>query len=214
MLSVIIRTHNGEHVLLEVLRPLISAAAEGFVRDVAFVDFGSQDGTALIADAAGATLVAAAHDPLADALEAAPRGGWVLLLDQRTVLSAGWLEESLTFVERQERVRSSRRKLTGCFRPEHEPEEGSADLRRRLAVLALNRLASSARLSQGILIRRADLKTRFAGRIDWQAGDPALRVPNLLRLRSRSHLAQPLSLPSDTADEQSEAGVPAGQASV
>jgi glycosyltransferase involved in cell wall biosynthesis len=57
MLSVIIRTHNGENVLLDVLRPLVAAAAEGVVRDVVFLDIGSNDGTPQIADAAGATFL-------------------------------------------------------------------------------------------------------------------------------------------------------------
>jgi hypothetical protein len=45
-----------------------------------------------------------------------------MLLDQTTVLSPGWLDETLSFVERQERVRSARGKLTAVYRPEHEPE--------------------------------------------------------------------------------------------
>jgi glycosyltransferase involved in cell wall biosynthesis len=194
MLSVIIRTHNGENVLLDVLRPLVAAAAEGVVRDVVFLDIGSNDGTPQIADAAGATFLPAKGlpDQTDQALKAAHRGHWIMLLDQTTVLSPGWLDETLSFVERQERVRSARGKLTAVYRPEHEPEAGSADVRRRMLILAANRLFSLAKLSQGIVLRRADFESDNPPRIDWVSKDPSIRLTNLLRLRSRTHLAQPM----------------------
>lgn len=194
MLSVIIRTHNGENVLLDVLRPLVAAAAEGVVRDVVFLDVGSNDGTPQIADAAGATFLAAksSSDQTVEALKAAHRGQWMMLLDQTTVLSPGWLDETLSFVERQERVKTARSRLSAVYRPEHEPEVGSADVRRRMLILTANRLMSMAKLSQGIVLRRADLQGANAPAIDWAARDPSIRVPNLLRLRSRTHLAQPM----------------------
>ncbi|MFN3226887.1 MAG: glycosyltransferase [Hyphomicrobiales bacterium] len=194
MLSVIIRTHNGENVLLDVLRPLVAAAAEGVVRDVVFLDIGSNDGTPQIADAAGATFLPAKGlpDQTDQALKAAHRGHWIMLLDQTTVLSPGWLDETLSFVERQERVRSARGKLTAVYRPEHEPEAGSADVRRRMLILAANRLFSLAKLSQGIVLRRADFEGNSPPRIDWESKDPSIRLTNLLRLRSRTHLAQPM----------------------
>lgn len=194
MLSVIIRTHNGENVLLDVLRPLVAAAAEGVVRDVVFLDVGSNDGTPQIADAAGATFLAAksSSEQTADALTAAHRGQWMMLLDQTTVLSPGWLDETLSFVERQERVKTARGRLSAVYRPEHEPEVGSADVRRRMLILTANRLMSMAKLSQGIVLRRTDLQGANAPAIDWAAQDPSIRVPNLLRLRSRTHLAQPM----------------------
>lgn len=200
MLSVIIRTHNGENVLLDVLRPLVSAAAEGIVRDVCFFDMGSTDGTETIADAAGATMVKAPEDTVRHtrtALEAAHRADWVMLLDQTTVLAPGWLQEAISFVERQERLKSRKGMMSAVFRPEHEPEAGSADMLRRASVLLSNRLFSRARLSQGIIVRRADLMRDAGSRLDWKAGDPGLRLPGLLRLRSRTHLAQPIDYGSD-----------------
>jgi hypothetical protein len=202
MLSVIIRTRNGENVLLDVLRPLVAAAAEGMVRDVVFLDMGSVDGTAQIADAAGATFLAgkAAANPTDLALAEASRGPWVLMLDQATVLSAGWLDETLSFVERQERVTTQRGRLSAVFRPEHEPEIGSADVRRRASVLLSNRVFSVGKLSQGVLVRRTDLTSKDAPTIQWAAQDPSISLPNLLRLRSRTHLAQPM-VPPATKDE-------------
>lgn len=194
MLSVIIRTHNGESVLLDVLRPLVAAAAEGVVRDVVFLDIGSNDGTPQIADAAGATFLLAKNtsNQTTEALKAAHRGQWMMLLDQTTVLSPGWLDETLSFVERQERVKTARGRLSAVYRPEHEPEAGSADVRRRMVILAANRLMSLAKLSQGIVMRRADFTGARPPIIDWTAPDPSVRLPNLLRLRSRTHLAQPM----------------------
>lgn len=192
MLSVLIRTNNGEDVLLDVLRPLVSAAAEGVVRDVCFFDLGSTDGTPAIADAAGAMMITAPDDAnrcTSAALDAAPRADWILLLDQSTVLVPGWLPEAISFVERQERVKSRKALMSAVFRPEHEPESGSADLRRRLGVLMANRLLSTAKLSQGTLVRRAELAGDAGARVDWNAADPAIRLRPLMRLRSRSHLA-------------------------
>lgn len=195
MLSVIIRTYNGENVLLDVLRPLVSAAAEGAVRDVCFFDVGSSDGTRTIADAAGAMMISAPDDAsrrTRAALEAADRADWMLLLDQTTVLAPGWLAETISFVERQERVKSRKGMMSAVFRPEHEPEAGSADMRRRASVLLANRLFSNARLSQGIVVRRADLMGEAGTSFDWSANNPGIRLPGLLRLRSRTHLAQPI----------------------
>lgn len=208
MISVILRTCNGEQVLLDVLRPLVSAAAEGVVRDVCFLDLGSTDGTAMIADAAGALMVNAPEDASTHtrtALETAHRADWILLLDQMTVLAPGWLAEATSFVERQGRVKSRKGMMSAVFRPELEPESGSADLRRRVGVLVANRLLSTAKLSQGILLRRSDLMGEMGRRLNWRAADPGLRLPALTRLRSRSHLAQPIDRSGDTPENAARA---------
>lgn len=199
---------------MEVLRPLVSAAAEGAVRDVAFFDFGSTDGTDQIADAAGAMMVqaparstASLSDQTAFALAAAPRSNWVLLADQSTVLASGWLSETISFIERQERLITQKGKLCAVFRPDHEPEAGSADLRRRVSIALLNRVFSTAKLSQGLLVRRNDLIGQAAPLINWAQPDPSIRLPGLIRLRSRTHLAQPMDAP------QLDNAVPAGQPS-
>jgi hypothetical protein len=195
MLSVIMRTHNGEGVLIDALRPLIAGAAEGVVRDVVFLDLGSKDATAQLADAVGATMLPASGEPARDtarALEVAHRANWVMLLDQASVLNHGWLGECLSFVERQERQAGAGAPLAAVFRPQHEPERGSADLRRRLGVLVSNRLFSTALLSQGIVIRRSQLAGRASAAIRWNAAEPSIRVDNLLRLRSLTTMARPI----------------------
>jgi GT2 family glycosyltransferase len=198
MLSVIIRTFNGERFLLDVLSPLVSGAADGAVRDVAFLDLGSSDGTQRVADVAGAEMVRVESEPerigagpLARALKVAHRGEWVMLLDQTTVLGHGWLSELLHFIERQNRVSSQRARMTAAFRPEHQPELGSADVIRRTGIVLANRLFNRARLSQGVVVRRSDLAHDKAARIDWQAADPIVHAGNLLRLRTRSLVAEP-----------------------
>ena len=208
MLSVIIRTKNGEPYLLDVLRPLVAAAADGAVRDVVFFDMGSRDGTAMIADAAGAIMQPVPDDSASAtdaALQAAHRADWVLMLDQATVLTSGWLDEAMSFVERQNRIRTPNRMLSAAFRPEHEPELGSTDVKRRATVLFANRVLSVGKLSQGLLTRRVHLRGAGAPRIDWRAPDPSVRLPNLMRLRSCTHLAQPMEPMAQTQS------VPAGE---
>ena len=53
MLSVIIPSYNSEEGLARTLASLVSAAAEGIVREVAVADAGSTDGTGAVAEAAG-----------------------------------------------------------------------------------------------------------------------------------------------------------------
>ncbi len=105
MLTVIFETRNDEDRLARALVPLVSAASEGFVRDVVVVDHGSTDGTLAVADTAGCMVVAAqrvlpwGRDKWADggvdsALRRAAmvaRGEWVLMLRiDRRPLPQGW----------------------------------------------------------------------------------------------------------------------------
>ena len=53
MISVIIPTFNSEIALAQTLAALVSAAADGVVREVIVVDAGSSDHTHKVADAAG-----------------------------------------------------------------------------------------------------------------------------------------------------------------
>ena len=65
-------------------------------------------------------------------------------------------------------------------------------MKRRATVLFANRVLSVGKLSQGLLTRRVNLRGAGAPRIDWRAADPSVRLPNLMRLRSCTHLAQPM----------------------
>ena len=57
MISVIFATKDDEAGLAWSLAALVPAATEGIVRDVTVVDDGSRDGTLVVADAAGCSIL-------------------------------------------------------------------------------------------------------------------------------------------------------------
>jgi glycosyltransferase involved in cell wall biosynthesis len=102
MITAVIETLNDEVALAHALAALVPAATEGVLREVVVVDRGSTDGTLVVADAAGCTIVEAARvagDPRRFAAERA-RGNWLLLLPPTAVLKPGWQAEAMTFVDR------------------------------------------------------------------------------------------------------------------
>lgn len=105
MISVIIPTKNDEQALLGTLASLVSAAAEGMVRDVVVVDGGSVDQTEAVADAGGCNFLSVAG-PRGDRLAAgarAAKGPWLLFLVPGAEPEEGWFREVRQFVERTER---------------------------------------------------------------------------------------------------------------
>lgn len=106
MLSVVIPTYDSEEGLARTLAALVPAAAEGIVREVVVADGGSTDGTRVVAEAAGCTVVIAARDwgTLATAgAEAARRGPWLMILSPGVILEGDWFREVAGFIERAER---------------------------------------------------------------------------------------------------------------
>lgn len=106
MLSVVIPTCNSEEGLARTLASLVPAAAEGVVREVIVADGGSRDGTRVVAEAAGCTLVRGAPEwgGLVDAgVAAARRGPWLMIMSPGVVLEGDWFREVSAFVERAER---------------------------------------------------------------------------------------------------------------
>lgn len=102
MITAVIETLNDEVALAHALAALVPAATEGVLREVVVVDRGSTDGTLIVADAAGCTIVETARiagDGRRYAAERA-RGNWLLLLPPATVLSPGWQTEAMAFVDR------------------------------------------------------------------------------------------------------------------
>ncbi len=102
MISVVIPTLNAEAGLPATLSALVPAVVAGVIRDVVIVDGGSDDRTAEIADAAGATLITTERGrgrQLIAGAEAA-RGDWLLFLHADTVLETGWENEVAAFMER------------------------------------------------------------------------------------------------------------------
>ncbi len=102
MITVIIETRNEEDRLARALAALVPAATEGFVRDVVVVDHGSSDGTLIVADAAGCTIVMVRSDDRGYLLEAvgAARGEWLLFLSASVPVRDGWQADAFAFMDR------------------------------------------------------------------------------------------------------------------
>ncbi len=112
MISVIIPTQNSEIALAQSLSALVTAAAEGVVREVIVVDGGSADNTHMVADAAGCEWLVQSgprSKRLALGANQARRGDWLLFLSADTVLDTGWHHEVQAFIERAERAGSADR---------------------------------------------------------------------------------------------------------
>ena len=102
MLTVLIETLNDEINLAHCLAALVPAATEGIVREVIVVDHGSEDGTLIVADAAGCTIVEARsnRDEALRLAAGRARGDWLLFLPPSSVLPAGWQADVMAFVDR------------------------------------------------------------------------------------------------------------------
>jgi len=102
MISVIIETANDEIGLAQLLASLVPAATEGFVRDVVVIDHGSTDGTLVVADAAGCTIVRALAS-LAATHEAAvlvARSEWLLFVPPAPdALAENWQRDAMAFID-------------------------------------------------------------------------------------------------------------------
>ncbi|SDB28954.1 glycosyltransferase [Bauldia litoralis] len=100
MITVILPTRDDEIALALALTPLVPAAVEGIVREVIVVDAGSRDGTLVVADAAGCTVVrGSGPEALMAAVEEA-KSDWLLFLSPSAVLDANWFGEVLPFIDR------------------------------------------------------------------------------------------------------------------
>lgn len=103
MLTVVIATQDCEESLARTLAALVPGAADGVIGDVVVVDAGSSDGTAIVADAAGCTVVASAG-PLGARLRRGVEAGrghrFLMFLRPGAVLEPGWHREVGAHLER------------------------------------------------------------------------------------------------------------------
>jgi glycosyltransferase involved in cell wall biosynthesis len=102
VITVLIETLNDEVALAHTLAALVPAATEGVVREVVVIDRGSTDGTLVVADAAGCTILEARKaggDPRRYAAERA-KGDWLLFLPPSMTLAPGWQAGAMAFVDR------------------------------------------------------------------------------------------------------------------
>lgn len=89
MLTVLIECRDNEAELAHTLSALVAGAVEGLVREVVVLDFGSRDGSARVADAAGCRF--RTEWDLKEVVLSA-RGDWLLLLEPGARPLAGWVE--------------------------------------------------------------------------------------------------------------------------
>lgn len=115
MISVIIPTLNAEFDLAPALAALVPAAVSGAVREVIICDGGSSDGTAVVADAAGAVFLNAERGRGAQmrAGAAAAKSRWLLFLHADTMLDPEWEWEARAFIREIENGAPER---AGAFR--------------------------------------------------------------------------------------------------
>ena len=112
MISVIVFTKNSEAVLVRVLAPLVKAVFEGHLKEVIIWDSGSADSTYEIADDTGCLFYHSIQDidsqqkdydlSIPDPREAIAkaRGGWFLLLTDKSFLTELWLDASLSHIHK------------------------------------------------------------------------------------------------------------------
>ncbi|GGB51990.1 glycosyl transferase [Roseibium aquae] len=156
MISVIIPTKNSEAVLAQALASLVTAAAEGVVREVIVVDGGSTDHSEQVADAAGCTWIALKAPRsirLAEGAKNARRGEWLLFLHPGTLLEQGWHHEVQAFIDRASR--SARGANTvAAFRLRHDDYGLFARISEMAAIVRSNLLGMPYG-NQGLLISRS-----------------------------------------------------------
>ena len=100
MISVVIEVRDEEEALAMTLAALVSAAAEGFVREVVIADIGRAPGTRLIADAVGCAIVEGDRDRAV----ALARSDWILVIAPGVRLESDWFREAALFIERARRA--------------------------------------------------------------------------------------------------------------
>jgi glycosyltransferase involved in cell wall biosynthesis len=154
MLSVIIATENDEEPLALTLSSLISAAADGTVREVMVVDANSSDGTLRVVDATGCSLTQACGSVGARnhiGAQSASRGEWLLFLRPGVILDPCWEAEVTAFVDRS--ARSGRGDVAAVFRHELGDLTVSARIR-QAGQTFLSALTGVPAPSQGLLLSR------------------------------------------------------------
>jgi glycosyltransferase involved in cell wall biosynthesis len=157
MISVVIETKDCEHALARTLAALVPAAAQGVVREVLVADAGSGDGTRVVADAAGCTIVEGGR---ARALALA-KADWVLLLTPGVRLETDWFHEAARFMEHVRRQNGRSHKAASFRRAVDD-----YGLRARLAE-AWAALSARLRPSGAILARREELLAGSRLRVRW-----------------------------------------------
>lgn len=155
MISVVIPTLNSEATLVETLSALITASAEGIVKEVVIADGGSSDATRAIADDTGCHWVSVQGDRAAqfiEGAEAAQRGSWLMFLEPGTVLEPDWHVKVGRFIERVDRSGQGDR-IAACFRFSLDDYGWQARIT-EYAVAIRSKLLGFVGANQGLLLSR------------------------------------------------------------
>lgn len=159
MLSVVIPTHNSEEALARTLSSLVSAAAEGIVREVIVVDDASTDGTRIVADAAGCALVEGGSGwcaRIGAGVAVARAVPWFLILPPNVFLEGEWFREAASFVDRADRAGRAARTIA-TFRLAYDEFGWRARLAERLQAFSQGLLGAPMR-EQGLLVAAETLR--------------------------------------------------------
>lgn len=190
MLSVVIPTRNDERRLVQTLAALVSAAADGTVRDVVVADGGSTDETLEIADLAGCEAIVgvAARGARLDAAARAAKGPWLMFLEPGVVLEDGWRHEVSALIAMLER-RGEAGRRAAVFRFGRDGLDGGARIAEGLAGLA-RLLTGLPRPEQGLIVHKSLYESAggFRALAAMAEADLIRRIGpgRLVRLRSRA----------------------------
>ncbi len=188
MISVVIPTRNSEEALARTLSTLVTAAADGTVREVVVVDGGSDDQTHLVAEGTGCDLMAGsggAWARCAIGAAAAQRGDFLMFLRPGVLLDPGWESDFQAMVER--RLRHGDSRFAAVFRLASDDDTLGGSLKHYLLRL-FGRCAGVTYPDQGLIISRGYFRELggFARRDGLAGVDLIRRVGRrrLLRLRT------------------------------
>jgi hypothetical protein len=180
MISAIIAAHDSEHALVATLAALVPGALDGLVREVIVAGAGACEGTAKVADVAGARYVQT-PGTLGTRLKTAAamaRGPWLMFLQQGIAPDVTWVEEARRFVRETE---LAGRADAAVFGPAVTRGSRRAALGEAL-MLAAAVLGTRARPAQGLLIAKRHYDAIGGHRVD--STDPET---DLLRRTGRRH---------------------------
>ncbi|WP_026789503.1 glycosyltransferase [Pleomorphomonas oryzae] len=158
MISVVIPTRNSEEALVRTLATLVTAAADGTVREVVVVDGGSDDQTRLVAEGTGCDLISGsggAWARCAIGAAAAQRGEFLMFLRPGVLLDPGWESDLQAAVER--RLRHGDSRFAAVFRLASDDDTIAGSLKHYLLRL-FGRLAGVTHPDQGLIISRNYLR--------------------------------------------------------
>ncbi len=209
MISVVIPTLDDERALVLSLTPLVTAAAEGAVRDVIVVDGGSRDATHDVVEAVGGVFLKGERSRgqrlAAGACRA--KGPWLLFLSPGVVLETGWHREACNVIETLERKGTAQTRAL-IFRHAIDDIEGTARLREMLARITAT-ITGVPRFEQGLLIHRAHYERLggFRSLPAMEAADMARRIGRLQTVTLRSRAFAPAERKPRTAKDVFSTGL-------